>query len=475
MRNRPVAPNTGSATSTPFLDAANATAVDPSSAIRLTTPDLGNDGLPFVGHMLHFVHDAKRLIDRLHVRYGANFRINLLGNPVLVIGAPDAVRTVLMDNESNFSNRLGWIHAVGELFAGGLMLRDFEAHRRHRKMINGAFRSDALAGYADIMNPIIARSLDRWEEQTRSGSQIRFHDAAKQLTLEMGSEVFAGLRLGPEADRINQAFVDTVRATIAIVKKEVPGLSFKRGMDGRRSLERFFLQRIDSGRNGDGRDMFSELCRTRDESGQHLDDKDIVDHMIFLLMAAHDTTTSALSSIVWALATHPQWQDRLRQDAASLEADHLDFQNRDRLKQMQWVFLEALRLFPPVPFVGRRAIRECRVGDIVVPANTAISVTPLIAHFHPEFWTDPTHFKPERFSPDRAEDKHHSHCFFPFGGGAHSCIGMHFAHFQVKAFLYQFLQRFTVTLKPDYRLRMSVVPICAPKDGLPVTLTPLSR
>ena len=269
------------------------------------------------------------------------------------------------------------------------------------------------------------------------------------------------------------AFVDSVQASIALVKKEVPFLSYRKGMQGRRLLEQFFAQRIAQRRDGDGRDMFTEFCRATTDEGDRFDDQQIVDHMIFLLMAAHDTTTSALTSMVWALAQYPDWQEKLRQEMATLPEPHLQYADKDQLEQTAWVFKEALRLFPPVPFIGRRAVRDCEVGGLDIPANSALSVCSLVTHYLPEFWTDPQEFDPARFSAERREDRRHSHSWYAFGGGAHTCLGMHFADLQVKAFLHQFLRRFRVSLPQHYELRMRPIPIPKPHDGLPVHLAAL--
>ncbi|REJ73054.1 MAG: cytochrome P450 [Acidobacteria bacterium] len=454
------------AASTPFLDQANRLSAVPNPALRGNDSVPGDDGRPVVGHTLDFVRDARALVHGMAAEHGPNFRLRMFGHPVFVVGHPDAVRTVLMDAEKNFSSRLGWQHAIGELFARGLMLRDFEEHRVHRKIMQIAFRADAMRGYVDMMNPLIERGLDGWSGR----DELRFYDAIKQLTLDLGAAVFVGTELGAEADRINEAFVDSVQASIAIVKREVPLLSYRRGMQGRRLLERFFAERIPERREGDGRDMFSEFCHATTEDGDSFDDQQIVDHMIFLLMAAHDTTTSSLTSMAWALAQYPEWQERLRREMDAVEGRYLSWSDRDALEQTSWVFKEALRLFPPVPFIGRRAVRDCELGGVQIPANSAINVCSLVTHYLGEFWTRPFDFDPERFSRERREDKRHSHSWYAFGGGAHTCLGMHFADLQVKAFLLQFLRRFRIELPPGYQLRMRPIPIPKPSDGLPLRL-----
>ena len=426
----------------------------------------GDVGPPLVGHTLAFVRDATGLVDRMRRKHGPNFRLRMFGHPVFVIGDPDAVRFALLDRDDNFSSRLGWQQSIGELFSRGLMLRDFEEHRMHRSIMQGAFRAEALRAYTEMMSPMIERGIAGWHES----GDFRFYPAIKKLTLDLAAEVFLGIPLGEEADRLNRAFTDSVQASIALIKKEVPGLSYRRGMNGRRTLERFFSERIAEKRAGSGRDMFSELCRATNESGERFTDRDVVDHMIFLLMAAHDTTTSSLTSLAYRLALDTDWQERLRQEALALGTRALAYEDKDRLPATDLAFKEALRLHPPVPFIGRRTLRETRVGGIDLPAGTPISICSLVTHFLDDHWTQPQRFDPDRFSAERREDKGHSHLYYPFGGGAHMCLGMHFAYLQVKAFLVQFLRRYRFRLVPGHRVTMIPIPIPRPREGLALEL-----
>jgi cytochrome P450 len=277
--------------------------------------------------------------------------------------------------------------------------------------------------------------------------------------------------LGAEADRLNRAFVDSVQASIALIKKPVPPFSYWKGMKGRRLLEEFFASRIPARRDRGAPDMFTRLCQATTDEGERFTDREIVDHMIFLLMAAHDTTTSSITTLVWSLAQHPEWQERLREEAAALGSVALAWDDKDRLPLAEQAFKEALRMYPPVPFIGRRAVREVDLGDgLRLPRNAGVSICSLVTHFVPELWSDPHRFDPDRFSPERAEDKRHSHGYFPFGGGAHMCLGMHFAHLQVKAFLVQLLARYRVHLAPGPPVEMIPIPIPKPRNGLPVRL-----
>jgi len=425
----------------------------------------GSSGLPFFGETLAFVRDPFAFHAQRMAEHGSVYKINVFNGWTVVLNGPDALEMVLMDRERNFSSFQGW-RVLHRLFPGGLMLRDFDDHRLHRRIMQAAFKPAAMADYMTRMNGGIARTVRGWP----TGQQMRFYDAIKDLTLELGAAVFLGLEMGAEAKRVNQAFIDEVAASIAVIRTPWPGNKTWRGVRARAFLLELFRSLIPERRAGDGDDMFSQLCRAKSEDGEDFTDQEIIDHLNFLLMAAHDTTTSGLTTMVWALARYPDWQDALRAEIAAVGTDQLDYGALDQMPLTERVFKEALRLKPPVPFIPRFAERPFSFAGYDIPGETAVSVSSGLVARDPNLWTEPLSFDPDRFSPNRAEDQRHRFAWSPFGGGAHKCIGLHFAMMQVKAFTFQFLQHHRVRLQDGYEPRWRAIPIPKPADGLPVTL-----
>jgi cytochrome P450 len=193
------------------------------------------------------------------------------------------------------------------------------------------------------------------------------------------------------------------------------------------------------------------------------------------MMAAHDTLTSSLTSFIGALAANPQWQDRLRNEVAGLGVAASEPTSLDNLEAMQlteMAFREALRMKPPVPSMPRRAVRDFTFKGYAIPAGAGIGVNTLFTHHMPEIWPDPDTFDPMRFT-EEAQRGRHRFAWVPFGGGAHMCIGLHFAYMQAKCFARHFLQNLEVSLEPGYSPEWQMWPIPKPRDGLRVTLKPV--
>jgi len=429
----------------------------------------GNDGRFLVGHSLEFLADPLGFARKILAEHGPISRTHFLFQRRISLISAEANEFVLLDRAGNFSAYLGWEPVLGSLFPRGLMLRDGDDHRYHRRLMQPAFRKEALAGYLSRMNRLIGPAVSAWISQRR----LKFYPAVKRLTLEIAADIFLDVQLQSEIDQVGKAFFDLVEASNAINRIPVIGRLFERGLAGRRRLAALIESRIPSRWDGDGTDLLSQLCRAQDENGQRYSDSEIVDHLIFLMMAAHDTTTSALTTIVYALTQHPQWQSRLRTLTQTVGLPELVHEDLGKLEEIDWVLRESLRLYPPLTIIQRTATQDCEFQGIRIPAGTPVTVYPVATQRMAEWWTDPDSFDPERFSPARAEHRRHPFAWAPFGGGAHMCLGLHFAEMQVKAVLMALLRAADLSVARGYTMPYQLAPIVRPRDGLPMRMKPV--
>lgn len=438
------------------------------SAIRAIP---GEDGLPFVGNTLRMLRDPSAFGKRMIATYGPVFRNRAFGEPQINMVGPDANALLLFDRDRIFSSEQGWGPLLNLLFPRGLMVMDFEQHRTDRKVMAVAFKPEPMRHYADALSVGIARQVSTWGD-----TPIRFYDAVKALTLDLAADSFLGMPLGPEATRINQAFVDEVQASVAPIRIPLPGTMMARGVKARAYLIAFFKREIPTRRTGTGQDFFSQFCRATDEAGQPLDDQAIADHMNFLMMAAHDTITSSATSLVMLLGRNPEWQEKLRAEIADLRLDDgagLAYAQLDRLELTDYAFKEALRLIPPVPSLPRRALKAFEFGGYTIPAGVNCNIAVAYTHMMPEHWPDPKTFDPLRFTPEAVRARH-KYAWVPFGGGAHMCLGLHFATMQIRILMAHLLSRYRIELDEGAGAEWQPWPIPRPKDGLPLRLVPLT-
>jgi cytochrome P450 len=397
--------------------------------------------------------------------------------PVVVMGGgrfanvflfgPDANRAVLLDRADSLSSRAPWMMIMGTIFPNGLLLRDGTEHRHHRKIMHEAFKRPVLREYVERMNPAIERGLAAFGGG--GGARLRAFDAFKALTLDIAASIFVGVDLGRESRRMNEAFEAMVAAAMPGLKIPFVG-RHHRGLMGRRYLLELLRGMIEKKRGDAGADLFSRLCRARSETGEFFSDAEVLDHMVFLMMAAHDTTTSTLTSLTFELAAHPEWQERVREESLALGDDHPDLDALDRLESLSFSMQETLRRYPPLPVIPRTTLSDFEWEGYRIPAGKMLVVSPIHTHYMPEWWDAPERFDPERFAPGREEQERHTHSWIPFGGGTHMCIGRRFAEAQVRLVAHQLVRRYRWSVPAGYRMPVQQAPISKPVDGLPIDL-----
>ncbi|MES3153098.1 cytochrome P450 [Sphingomonas faeni] len=428
----------------------------------------GNYGLPLVGNTFKLLADPIAFSANMAARYGPVYRNRALGGTGVNLLGPDANELVLFDRDKIFSSEQGWGPVLNLLFPRGLMLMDFDKHRADRKTLSVAFKPEPMRHYATELDAGIEAAIGGWAGQT-----LRFYDVVKKLTLDLAATSFLGVPLGTEADRINQAFVDEVQASVSPIRKPWPGTQMRKGVKARAYLVNFFEREIPARRTGDGQDFFSQFCRATNDDGAPLSALAIADHMNFLMMAAHDTITSSATSLVMLLVRNPEWQERLREEVAALDTTLPLTEQLDRLILTEYAFKESLRMMPPVPSIPRRALKDFSFGGYDIPAGTSVGTAITYTHRMAEYWPDPERFDPLRFTPEASKGRHRF-AWVPFGGGAHMCIGLHFATMQMRLLIAHLLTRYRIEAAAGSGDAWQVFPIPRPKDGLPVTFVPLA-
>jgi cytochrome P450 len=351
-------------------------------------------------------------------------------------------------------------------------MRDGDDHRRHRRWMLPALRREALAQHIARMVPAIESAAQRWTADGR----LDVHAAVRELTLGIALELFLGLAPGAAAHAIGTDYEALVDASAAVLRLPLPGTRHARGLAARGRLEHF-LHRLAAERlRAPGEDLFSQLCIAAVQGEDAPTRAELVDHMVFLLMAAHDTTTSALVTTIASLAAAPDWQDRLAAEIAALDASGEppdDAAQADRLGQLEltgWALREALRLYPPIPTLARATTREVVLHGYRIPAGAPVTLFPLLVQRDPRWWSEPDRFDPLRFSPARAEHRRHPGAWTPFGGGAHMCLGMNFAELQSRAVLRALLRHCRWELPSGQRHRHAFAPIGHPQGSFTLRL-----
>jgi cytochrome P450 len=431
----------------------------------------GDRGLPFFGRVADYARDPVALMQHQWDTYGPVSPFPFLGQTFVMLLGPDACEEAFRNADKAFANGPAWGRLVGPFFNRGLMLLDFEEHHVHRRIMQEAFTRDRLASYVEPMHPAIAQGIDAWQ----GGPGFRCYPALKQLTLDIATDIFMGGAEDTSAaqmERVNLAFIACVQAASGVVRGNVPMTRWGRAHRGRAVLEEFLRHYLPAKRATRSDDLFSVLCHIETAAGERFSDDDVVNHMIFLMMAAHDTSTITTSTMLQHLGQHPAWQERCRAESMAL-GDSPTLAELDQLTSLDLVMKESLRLRAPVPMLARATVKDTVVQGVRIPEGTQVAIGVQHSHLMPELWTDPTRFDPDRFGTERREDKAHRYAWSPFGGGVHKCIGLYFAGAEVKAIMHHVLRTRRWSVDPGYVAPLDNHSLPFPKDGQPIDLVRL--
>ena len=413
---------------------------------------------PVVGHSIQFNYDALTLIQRLQKSKGDVFQLNILNEDVLLLLTPSATKQIFLDPDDNFSSKHGWEFSIGPTFENGLMLRDFDDHKYHRSLLQTSFRRDALDKYINIIQP----RIDSWIEEVKQKKEFYLYKSIKQLMFNVAVELFFDEVDDTKLNHLNQLFINSIKPATTIVRSPYPMTRMKKGLKARVELLEYFQEKSDK-IDISKETLFADLVKTNNEEAG-LTNFEIAEHMIFLLLAAHDTTTSTLTSSIHFLAGDENYQNKIKTESSTLsKTDISDLKNGIIGEAL---FNEAIRKYPPVPFSPRWVVRDTELDGYEIPKNTYIAAGPLVLHNDERYWEDPLAFNPERF-----EDPSITHeAYFPFAGGAHTCLGKFFASYLFKNVVYKLVDNFQV-ISANEDLKINPAPIPNPRKDVKIQVS----
>lgn len=396
---------------------------------------------PDQGYDLDANDETLPVLQRLLSRYGPICRVPSLtrAGDGLVIHDPDDIRRVLLSNRGNYVKGAG-LERVRVLLGNGLIVSDGDLWARQRRMIQPAFHGQATRGFAPVVEQVNADLLTRWQTHAESGEPI-------DLTHELSSvalEIVLRALFGPDFDRLVAA--EGGSPFDLLTEESRRDLQFAARFRG---LARY-VRAIIEARRQEARvesDWLSMLMQARDKaSGEPMSDRALLDEVMTLIVAGHETTASTLNWTWYLLARHPEAEAALHAaiaDAAPAEtvADQAlstPFASADHVEQ---VLQEALRMYPPVWLFSRRALQDDTLGGYHVPSGTDIFICPYLLHRDTAQWERPEEFLPARFMPDAAAGRHRF-AYLPFSAGPRFCVGAGFAMAEMATHLTMVAQRF---------------------------------
>ena len=370
---------------------------------------------------ISFTEDALAKLCASFALYGDAFRVYSPATQahIYVFSHPDHVRRVLVDNHQNYTKGIG-IERVGILLGNGIMVSEGELWRRQRKMIQPAFHRAVIARMVEPIHAANLQLLEKWTACAERSEPINLTQDMSDVTLQIvlralfsddletiislyGSNPFA--LLTEETER-NLAFAYKFRA----LSKPIMDCVIRR----REQKPEHF-------------DLLALLMTARErKSGEPMPDKQLLDEVMTLIVAGHETTASALNWLWYSLSQHPEVERHLHHELDRLPAVPMSLDEIAQLAYTRQVIEETLRLYPPGWLLTRRSIAADTIGRYPIAPKTDVFISPYLVHRHPQYWDQPERFDPQRFDPERSALRNRF-VYLPFALGPRACIGEHFA------------------------------------------------
>ena len=364
-----------------------------------------------------------------------------------VIHHPNDVKRVLVTNHRNYTKGLG-LDRVKILLGNGIMTSEGEVWRRQRIMMQPAFHRRIISKFATVIANANDRLLEKWERDTARGELINVTDDVSALTLEI---VLRSI-FGNDLDRLTAALGAN---PFALVNEEpARDLKFAYRFRQLTTLVKAVLARRHAERE-EHFDFMQMLMDARDkETGDAMSERELVDEIMTLIVAGHETTASGLNWTWYLLSQHPEVEARLSAELDSVPVeDAPGLPKMEQLTYTRQVVDEVLRLYPPGWLLSRRTIAADELGGYEIPPDTDVLFSPYLLHRHPSFWRDPEAFQPERF--DAAQESERTRfAYMPFAAGPRHCIGETLALYEMYLHLYKVARHYRLTYVADRPLEL---------------------
>ncbi|MEO8718107.1 MAG: cytochrome P450 [Burkholderiales bacterium] len=401
----------------------------------------------------------------------------LPGAPIAWVTGPAMVKTILLEEREKFL-KLAQIRLLEPLLGKGILTSEGAHWKWQRQAAAPMFRLQELTGFVPGFVRAARALLAQWRAQPAAERAI--DRDMTQVTFDVISAT-----LLPSADARMPGAVEAATGrfqrsgawgqlyAVANLPKWLPQPGRAGAAAAVRALREAALAAVRERRGtaAPKDDLLTRLMRAHDpESGQQMNDEQLVDNLLTFYLAGHETTANALTWTLYLIARSPEWAQALEAEiarvagGADITAAHLE-----QLVLTTQVIKEAMRLYPPVPIMTRQAVVDAQLEGHAIKAGTSLVMPIYAIHRHARRWGQPDAFDPARFAPGR-EEKIARYQYLPFGAGPRICIGMAFAMLEATAILATLLQhaRFAATAhEPVPVARVTLIP----KGGMPLQVS----
>ncbi len=413
--------------------------------------------------------------------YGSRqIRGRLFATEFFVCNNPDGVRETLTAQHEAFQRKTAQQrHALEPLLGDGLFVSDRETWRERRSIVSPIVHGRHIAAFAPIMRDTVLEWCAHWHA-AGDNATIDILTEMGELTAEIISRTIFGKKLG-------RAFTNAIVSSFAEYQRHIDPVNLPSlfgvsdrvprplGRRARRARDRLHavldevIDALEAGAgDGEASPMIRQLFEARGRDGQPLSREAIRNEAIVIFMAGHETTANTLAWALYLVSKSRRVQGRLLAEFEAVLGGRVpDLGDVPKLGYTRAVVEETLRLYPPVPLLGREALAEGTLNGMIVPKGSTLLVAPWLLHRNRDVWSLPDHFVPERFEKAHAPvtDKY---SYIPFASGPRVCPGLTFAMTESVLCLATLLQSFELRIADGHEVAVDCRLTLRPGQTLPM-------
>jgi cytochrome P450 len=386
-------------------------------------------------------------------KYGPTFKITPKPGLTIHFTCDEKLtRHILQKNQKNYDKSSLQTEDLGKYIGHGLLTENGDKWRANRKLIQPAFYKKSLVSIMDTMNRVIKEEI----ATIPTGKPVDIYHVFNSLAFKVvARSLFYLDDIDEEISRLQHITESAQKSLIKELRipfmkwyfdrewlageKSVP-YNLKLVDEGRDILRGFIAQRRADPNNYD--DLLDMLLHSTYEDGTHMDDDQLVDEILVLFIAGHETTANALSFALQLIANHPTAQQTIREQALSQNESNGLMPWLGGMEYVKQCIEETLRLYPPAYVTDRVALEDDQCGDYTIPAGSIWLISFYEMHHRSDLWEKPEQFIPERFETERA--RKYRDFYFPFGAGPRMCVGNNFAMFEMMLAITRVLQSYRI-------------------------------
>jgi cytochrome P450 len=415
--------------------------------------------------------------------HGNIFRVSSPLGEATIITAPELARQVLVERYSRYQQKSRSYAVLRILMGNGLVTSEGEFWRGQRKLVQPAFHRRRLDSLFTMMVERVSNSVCNLKEESAGGKTIDLSPRLSQLTLDIISRAMFSSDVQGAASEVSYHIATLNEYALHMLRhpwhfllpRKIPTPFNYAQYRSLKALNEIVSGIIRSRRQGPDLhdDLLSMLLSACEEgTGRGMTDAQLRDEVMTIFVAGHETTANAMAWLLYLISQNPEVEERLLAEIdTKWPAGGLSNENLGGFTYVRQVIEESLRVYPTIWSIGRRCTEADELGGFHIPLGMNIIVPIFYYHWNEQFWPEPKKFDPSRFTPER-RPSNDAMVYFPFGAGARSCIGNHFALQELMIMTILLCRQFRFRVKKGFTVEADPLITLCPKHGMRMTLEP---